>query len=45
LLQRLNEFFSARQYSPHPFFGNLNNKDWGRLAWKHFNHHLLQFGA
>ena len=45
LLIRSNEFFSAPGYSPHPFFGKLNKKDWGRLAWKHFNHHLLQFGA
>lgn len=45
LLRRLNEFIMAPDFSPHPFFGKLNNRDWGRLAWKHFNHHLLQFGA
>jgi Protein of unknown function (DUF1569) len=45
LLQRVNEFVSAPAFSPHPFFGKLNNRDWGRLAWKHFNHHLLQFGV
>ncbi len=45
LLRRMKEFISAPGFSPHPFFGQINNKDWGRLAWKHLNHHLLQFGA
>ena len=27
----------------HPFFGKLRNKDWGRLAYKHLDHHLKQF--
>jgi hypothetical protein len=46
LLTRLMEFISTNSgFSPHPFFGNLSNKDWGRLAWKHLNHHLLQFSA
>ncbi len=45
LLIRIKEFTTAASFSPHPFFGKINNKDWGRLAWKHINHHLLQFGA
>ena len=45
LLIRMQEFTTAASFSPHPFFGNLSRKDWGRLAWKHINHHLLQFGA
>ena len=45
LLTRIEEFTMADSFSPHPFFGKMNNKDWGRLAWKHINHHLLQFGA
>ncbi len=45
LLIRINEFTMAASFSPHPFFGKISNKDWGRLAWKHINHHLLQFGA
>jgi Protein of unknown function (DUF1569) len=28
----------------HPAFGPLNGKEWGRIAWKHFDHHLRQFG-
>lgn len=45
LLVRIKEFILAAHFSPHPFFGQINKKDWGRLAWKHINHHLLQFGA
>ena len=46
LLIRLNEFITAPAgFAAHPFFGKINNKDWGRLVWKHLNHHLLQFGA
>lgn len=44
-LERIKEFIAAADYYPHPFFGQLNNRSWGRLAWKHINHHLLQFGA
>ena len=29
----------------YPAFGSLNGKEWGRIAWKHFDHHLRQFGV
>jgi hypothetical protein len=29
----------------HPFFGRMNGRDWARLAWRHNNHHLSQFGV
>ncbi len=29
----------------HPMFGPLSPEQWGRLCWKHTNHHLVQFGA
>ena len=29
----------------HPFFGPLTYGGWGRLAWKHLDHHLRQFGC
>lgn len=29
----------------HPTFGPLTPEEWGRLCWKHFNHHLIQFGV
>ena len=29
----------------HPKFGPLTQSEWGRLAWKHRDHHLRQFGV
>lgn len=29
----------------HPLFGPMNAKQWSRLASKHINHHLTQFGV
>jgi hypothetical protein len=29
----------------HPAFGPLSVEEWGRLCWKHTNHHLVQFGV
>jgi hypothetical protein len=29
----------------HPFFGRLSGEQWGRLMYKHLDHHLKQFGA
>jgi hypothetical protein len=29
----------------HPAFGRLPTRQWGRLAWKHMDHHLKQFGV
>ncbi|MDZ4803510.1 MAG: DUF1569 domain-containing protein [Candidatus Eisenbacteria bacterium] len=30
---------------PNPIFGNLSVDEWGKLSWKHLDHHLRQFGA
>jgi len=29
----------------HPFFGTLSAEEWGKLTWKHIDHHLRQFGV
>jgi hypothetical protein len=29
----------------HPSFGPLSHGGWGRLEWKHLDHHLRQFGC
>ena len=31
-------------FAPHPFFGPLNSREWNLVLWKHFDHHLRQFG-
>jgi hypothetical protein len=30
---------------PHSFFGPMTPDEWARLAYKHLDHHLQQFGA
>jgi Protein of unknown function (DUF1569) len=45
LLNFLEKAKRQDQLSPHPFFGNLNRKEWTRLIYKHLDHHLKQFGS
>jgi len=44
LLGLLEKVQSHEHFNPHPFFGKMDKKDWGRLIWKHLDHHLGQFG-
>ena len=30
---------------PHPFFGPMSRAQWGKLGYKHMDHHLRQFGV
>jgi len=32
-------------FTIHPTFGDISKEDWGRLMWKHMDHHLKQFGS
>lgn len=43
LLAYLARAKSTPQLMPHPFFGPLTQKEWGRLIYKHIDHHLKQF--
>lgn len=49
LTQLINRFVdggpSACTDHPHSFFGKLTADEWGRLMYKHLDHHLRQFGA
>lgn len=40
----LERFAAAQHLVPHPAFGALSRKGWGRLTWRHLDHHLKQFG-
>jgi hypothetical protein len=49
-LVALVDRFAARGPEPadaqtHSFFGKLSGDEWGRLMYKHIDHHLRQFGA
>jgi hypothetical protein len=32
-------------YEAHPAFGQISGKAWGRLTYRHLDHHLRQFGV
>ena len=48
-LEELVRRFAARgladEWPEHALFGRMKGKDWGIFCYKHFNHHLSQFGA
>lgn len=43
LLNYLEKVKSSATLKPHPFFGALSKREWGRLVYKHVDHHLKQF--
>lgn len=47
LLDTLHEYLKAYEQhilpDDHALFGQMNEKDWGFLEYKHLNHHLKQF--
>ncbi|MEO8774342.1 MAG: DUF1569 domain-containing protein [Gelidibacter sp.] len=44
----INEFHNKAinmHWPKHPFFGHFNTDQWGRMQYKHLDHHLRQFGV
>jgi hypothetical protein len=44
-LQLVERVAAGKAGAVHPAFGPLTPEEWGRMSWKHMNHHLEQFGA
>jgi hypothetical protein len=36
---------STNHTFPHPLFGKMTRLEWGKLVYRHFDHHLRQFNA
>lgn len=48
LIKLLNEFETQRErqdWKPHPGFGKFTKEQYGKLHYKHLDHHLRQFGV
>lgn len=49
LLELVNKFHTGGPEKvgkyPHPFFGKFTSEQWGKMMWKHLDHHLRQFGV
>jgi hypothetical protein len=41
----LPRFAREGRWPQHPAFGNLSTRAWGVLTYRHFDHHLRQFGV
>jgi len=44
-LERFAASGEQSRMEPHPAFGAISHKAWGRLMYRHLDHHLRQFGA
>ena len=44
LIAYIERFTEVKDLSPHPAFGPLTAREWGRVAYLHLDHHLRQFG-
>lgn len=48
LLATISDFIGRDEQaalSGHPIFGNMSKAEWGRIIYKHLDHHLRQFGV
>jgi len=45
LVDRFAESDPNQAWPEHPLLGPMTGKDWGVMCYKHFNHHLTQFGV
>ncbi len=43
----IGEFYAERhkpEWPPHPFCGHFTTEQWGKMQYKHLDHHFRQFG-
>ena len=48
LRQLVTDFYECRnrtEWNPHPLFGKFTHEQWGKMEYKHLDHHLTQFGV
>lgn len=45
LVERFAARAPSREWPDHALFGKMTGNDWGVFCYKHFNHHLSQFGV
>lgn len=43
LLEELHSQRGREDWQPHPTFGELTKEQWGKMQYKHLDHHLTQF--
>ncbi|MCX2720704.1 DUF1569 domain-containing protein [Lentiprolixibacter aurantiacus] len=45
MITELHHLKGRENWNPHPIFGEFTPEQWGKLQYKHLDHHLKQFGV
>ncbi|WP_291869178.1 DUF1569 domain-containing protein [Maribacter sp.] len=45
LITEFHALNKRKKWYPHPIFGVLTHEQWGKMQYKHLDHHLKQFGV
>ncbi len=45
MVSELHKLKDRKDWNPHPIFGAFTPDQWGKLEYKHLDHHLRQFGV
>lgn len=45
LVRKFHELKTRENWNPHPIFGTFTHEQWGKMQFKHLDHHLTQFGV
>lgn len=45
MVTELHKLKDRESWNPHPIFGEFTREQWGKLQYKHLDHHLRQFGV
>ncbi len=45
LVKEVHELRDRSEWQPHPIFGAMTPEQWGKMQYKHLDHHLTQFGV
>ncbi len=45
LINALNDQRERNDWQPHPAFGKMTKDQWGKMQYKHLDHHFRQFGV
>jgi len=45
LIDELNTHRERGDWRPHPAFGKMTKDEWGKMQYKHLDHHFRQFGV
>lgn len=45
LIEEFHQKKNQEKWEPHPIFGAFTKEQWGKMQYKHLDHHLTQFGV